>query len=367
MARSSRAPRPTATRWLLRQLPALLLPALFVGGAFVVIRRERTAGEQAVRAEQAASAAQAAAWNARAARGDMAAALASCTESWRDQLSLHHRPVALAYTRQELTAYFVEGADRSSVRQVRCGAQGVARGPRFVHPLAGLLPAEAPASGDDEDASPELLRLASRTLDPADVAIELLAQPLGGGVLVRRWHTGPRGIELALEPAGARPFPMLASSAELNGTAPVPAALHGALAPAALRPLTRHHWLAQPDAAFALLASRMPAGARVSELTLEDDTIELEIESPTPAFDGRPDAPFGDRSFDEYGIAGTDWWYPREGGGFGCRSGQRLPAVRAAFETARARLPGRPLSRAWYSCSSAYGDGRTGAWHLQAR
>ena len=79
----------------------------------------------------------------------------------------------------------------------------------------------------------------------------------------------------------------------------------------------------------------MPATARVSELTLDDDKIELRIESPTPAFDGKLPVPFGDRSFDEYGVADMDWRYPRDDPGFGCRTGEPLAAVRAALTRRR--------------------------------
>ena len=56
--------------------------------------------------------------------------------------------------------------------------------------------------------------------------------------------------------------------------------------------------------------------------------------------------PFGDRSFDEYGVADMDWWYPRDDPGFGCRTGQPLAVVRAAFDAALAGLGGRPLGHA---------------------
>jgi hypothetical protein len=88
---------------------------------------------------------------------------------------------------------------------------------------------------------------------------------------------------------------------------------------------------------------------------------------PTPAFDGDPPAPYGDKTFDEYGVADADWWYPRTEPGFGCATGLPLAGLRAAFAEAQARLASQSLARAWYSCSPAYSDGRKGVFHLVPR
>ena len=47
--------------------------------------------------------------------------------------------------------------------------------------------------------------------------------------------------------------------------------------------------------------------------------------------------------------------------------GTPLEAVRTAFFEARARFGSQPLSRAWFSCSTAYSNGRDGVWNLLAR
>ncbi len=162
-----------------------------------------------------------------------------------------------------------------------------------------------------------------------------------------------------VEPADAPAFAFLPASA---GFEPFPAA-----AAPPLRHLPRHHWLADAASAFALLSKELPKGARISELTLEDDKLDVQIEFPTPAFDGKPPAPYGDKAFDEYSVTDTAWWYPREIPGFGCPTGSPLEAVQAAFVEARARFGSQPLLRAWYSCSPAYSNGRDGVWHLVAR
>lgn len=351
--------RARAGRWLLGQLPVLAVAALVLGGLAHLVRSEREAAQQAEVERQAAEAAQRAAWDAVAGRGDMGGALARCRTAWSDVLGLHHEPLALAFSRDELDAYFLEGSDRASLRQVRCRPLGVSRGVRVAHPLRSQLPAEAapaPATGDDESWAPELLRQASRTLAADEQAVEIAVHPGTHAVLVRIWRSGPGGARPEPVPAGAPSFPLL-----IAGSAFQPAL--DALPPS-LETLQRSDWLEQPGAAFSLLGRELPAGARVSELTLEADRIQIQIASPTPSFDGKPPAPFGDKSFDEYGVADADWWYPRSEPGFGCRSGQDLAAVQADFAAAQAGLGGRPLSSAWYSCSPAYSNGQRGAWHL---
>jgi hypothetical protein len=129
----------------------------------------------------------------------------------------------------------------------------------------------------------------------------------------------------------------------------------------------RFHWTAQSDAAFAVIARGLPPGAGVSEITLDPDKIEVQVAHPTPAFDGRPPAPFGDMEWDEYGVADRDWWYPREIAGFGCERGRPLAALHADFAAAWSRMGSPPLARAWYSCSPAYSNGHDGTWHLLPR
>jgi hypothetical protein len=180
-----------------------------------------------------------------------------------------------------------------------------------------------------------------------------------GAVVSRAWRAGPERAEATLDPADGPAFAFLPAS---PGFQPAPGA-----APKALQPLARKRWLTQVDAAFALLEQSIPEGAGIAELTLEEDQIDVTIAWPTPAFDGDPPAPYGDKTFDEYGVADMDWWYPRTTPGFGCATGLPLAGVRAAFADAKARLSEQSLARAWYSCSPAYSDGRKGVFHLVAR
>ena len=343
----------TATRgsWW-GHVPAFVMVAVIGGFVYDMVRRDN---EQA-RLQHEADIAVQSARGAVFARGDLAEMLELCREGWKG-VSFHYEPVALAWTRQGLDAYFRQGIDEASVRQVRCDAQGVSQGPRVEHPLLEKLPAETTSERDERfwsDWSAAIRRHSAQKFGPGGVAFELLLHPFTGLALSRRWHGGPEGATATLDPPDAAPFAFLAS-------APFPVV---GKAPAALRPLPRKRWIAQEGEAFALLAKELPKGARIAELTLDEDEIDVQIEWKTPAFDGKPPVPYGDKSFDEYGFADMDWWYPREIPGFGCPVGAPLADVITSFGVAKAQRGGTPIERAWYSCSPAYSNGRTGTWHL---
>jgi hypothetical protein len=342
-------------RWVKAGLPGLAVVGLLSVTVAVLVHRDRVEGERWRRAEQAKAAARAAVF-ARGQRGEM---LELCREGWTGELNINYEPVGLAWTRRGVDAYFVQGVDESSLRQVRCDARGVSRGSRVAHPLHDLLPLEAPAEAEAKVAGewPRAHAAASRSFGDGDVALELLRHPVTGLVLARQWRSGEEGATATLDPPDAPPFAFLPASPGFRA-AP-------GWAPAALRPLARHRWAAEEDAAFALLERELPKGAKIAELTLDDDTVDVTIDWPTPAFDGAPPAPYGDKTFDEYGVADMGWWYPRTTPAFGCARGEPLARVRAAFREARARAGEQRLARAWYSCSPAYSDGHRAVWHLQ--
>jgi hypothetical protein len=291
--------------------------------------------------------------------GDLAEMLALCRPGFDTAVGAYSVPVAVAWTKRGVDAYFYDGTDASSLRQVRCDAEGVSRGPRVEHPLAAHLPAEA-STESEEDAHGEwqaaLERYSKQYFEPQDVAFELVRHPATGAALSRRWKALPEGAASTLDPEDAPVFGFLPAKADFR---PVPPAS----APA-LKALPRRHWLAQWTGAFALVRKELPKGARISELSLQDDEIEVQIDFPTPAFDGKPDAPYGDKDFDEYGVADTSFWYPREDPGFGCARGRTVAEVETAFIEAVAVYRSQPLLRAWYSCSPAYSNKRDGVWHL---
>ena len=201
----------TATRgsWW-GHVPAFVMVAVIGGFVYDMVRRDN---EQA-RLQHEADIAVQSARGAVFARGDLAEMLELCREGWKG-VSFHYEPVALAWTRQGLDAYFRQGIDEASVRQVRCDAQGVSQGPRVEHPLLEKLPAETTSERDERfwsDWSAAIRRHSAQKFGPGGVAFELLLHPFTGLALSRRWHGGPEGATATLDPPDAAPFAFLASA-----------------------------------------------------------------------------------------------------------------------------------------------------------
>jgi hypothetical protein len=331
--------------------------ALAVIGAFIfaMIRRENERAYQQHEADRAVEASRGAVF----ARGDLTETLELCSEGWQNRMGLYHTPIAIAWTRTAVDAYFLSGVDAASVRQIRCDAKGLEMGPRVAFPIEEKLPAEAAepenAEGAQADWQAAIDRTATGTFQAGEVAVELLRHPFTGRALTRRWRGGPEGATATLDPPDAAPFAFLPAST----TFPVVGK-----APPSLRPLERKRWITQSSEAFSLLARELPKGALISELTLSEDEIEVQIAHETPAFDGRPPVPYGDKEFDEYGIADAGYWYPREIPGFGCGKGATLAEVITTFGVAKRLRGSEPITTAWFSCSTAYSNGRTGVWHF---
>ena len=338
-----------------RNLTGLIGFAVFGYFIYDMARRDKEQARQQHAADMAVEASRQAVFT----RGDLAEMLKLCSESWQNGLSFYHTPVAIAWTRTAVDAYFLSGTDVASVRQVTCNAKGVEAGPRVELPIGDKMPAEAAAERDADETHGEwqaaINRTSTGTFAAGEVAIELLRHPFTGQAISRRWRGGPEGASATLDPPDAAPFAFLPASTRF----PVVGK-----APPALRPLERKRWITRSDQAFALLARELPKGAPIAELTLEENKIDVEIYWETPAFDGKPPAPYGDKSFDEYGVAEFGWWYPREIPGFGCPRGTPLADVMAAFAVAKGLRGASPIEKAWYSCSTAFSNGRTGAWHF---
>ncbi len=364
-------------RKLVRAASLLAVPLLMIGAVLALIRRDDARVQREAQRQESNQRALEAARAPVFASREIRPVLSLCRDLWRDELKLYFEPAALAWTPEGIDAYFLEGTDRNSLRQVRCSARGVSRGPRVADPTLGLLPAEAPPAAAEATPAPaeapqtssgvaadesgavhlDLAALSATRLAPDERAVEFLAHPARGVLLSRRWRAAEGGAVATAEPGDAPAFPLLVGSPAFR---PVPP-------PPALQTMPRHHWPAEAKAAFKLIETALPRGALISEIQLEDDQISLYVASPTPAFDGKPPVPYGEKEFDEYGVAHTDWWYPREIPGFGCPKGQTLASVEAAFADAQSRFAGRPVASAWYSCSTAYSDGHHGVWRLQTR
>ncbi len=208
---------------------------LLGGTVAVLVHRDRVEGERWREAEQAKATAREAVF----ARGRLGEMLELCREGWTGELNFNYEPVALAWTRQGVDAYFVQGVDPGSLRQVRCNARGVSRGPRVAHPLDELLPAEAPAEAEAK-AEGEWPRAhavaASRSLGEGDLALELRAAPgdgarpgaavaLGGGRSQGHARSAGRApLRVPADLAGLRAGPWLGAA---GPSAPAPAPLGG--------------------------------------------------------------------------------------------------------------------------------------------
>ena len=339
-------------RFLLKQVPGFIVIAVIGGFVYSMWRSEQAARQH----QEAIDAAEQAGRVTLFARGNMGEMLSACRNGWTNIGFNYQEPVALAWTRRGVTAYFYQGSDGNSLRIVRCDASGVSRGPRVSHPLHEQLPAEAPPK-DEQEASSSAWQHAvseatSRSLDASEAAFELVQHPVTGLVMSRHWRAGAEGATATVEPADAPAFALLTEAGELQ---PV-----GAKLPA-LSALKRRDWTVETEPAFALLAKALPKGARISELRFEADEIEVRIQHPTARGENEPKAPYGDKSFDEYGIADSDWWYPRDESSFGCAAGVPLETVHLQFLNAHR---GERLAWAWFSCSTAYSNGHDGVWHL---
>ncbi len=330
------------------QLGVLMIP---VGFGYFMYRSDQAERARQAQAEQAEQVSRGALF----ARGNLGEMLGLCRPGWSNLGFSYQEPVGLAWSRRGLFAYFHQGSDSSSLRQLRCDASGGSSGPRFQLPLKEQLPAEAPTTSEQEASSGDwnraVLDASSHPLEASELGVELLLHPVTGHVLTRRWRSAEGGVVASVEPADAPPFASLLQAGQIGASVLSPP----------LQPLRRHRWAAETETAFALLYKEVPKGARISELRFEDDKIEVEIQHPTPSGEGPP-APYGDKSFDEYGIADSDWWYPRSELGFNCAKGTRLSDVHAQFVAAQANV-GR-IAWAWFSCSTAYSNGKNGVWHL---
>lgn len=341
-----------ARRWtlgIISQLAVIMIP---VGFAYFMYRSEQAERARQAQVDQAETDSRSAVF----ARGKLGEMLDVCQKGWVNIGFSYQEPVALAWTRHGVTALFYQGSDQNSLRVVRCEASGTSRGPRVSHPLHEQLPAEAPPKDEQEDAHAEWLRVVSeasaRSLEAQEAAFELVQHPVTGRVMSRRWLAGAEGATARAEPPDAPPFALLV---EANEVQPVGAKIPG------LEPLKRHTWTSETEAAFAFLSKAIPKGARVAELRFAPDEIELRIQHPTPRGEGERPAPYGDKSFDEYGVADSSWWYPRDEASFGCAAGVPLETVHLQFMNA---YRGERLEWAWFSCSTAYSNGRDGVWHL---
>ena len=283
----------------------------------------------------------------------LALAVAHCHALWL-QNHWDQAPLALAWQPGRLDWYVLDGTDMASMRHFSCTGAGFERGARFGR----VLRERDPAPGGQ---SRNLLRdlnlfafYAQGPADPTTVALEAAQDPLdpqGPAPIERRWSADGTGTTSG---AAAADFPQLFSQRPpAPATIPFPA----------LTRLTPNDWLKQPEAVFVLLGDHVPPDARVAHLAISSDRIDLTIRAQVPNLDGKPPAPFGDATFDEYGVRDADWWYPREDPSRACAVGHTLAEVRDLYlQHPSARRP--DLLSARYSCNGKAASPTFGSWSL---
>lgn len=283
----------------------------------------------------------------------LAQAIAHCRTlaQWQDW----RLPDALAWSRERLDWYVTQGVDAHSLRHYACDGDQVTVGQRYQRPLAHRLPAATDAPRDLSRA----INLFDRYTDlPSHnwIALEVAVDPQDAvnGALFERVWVNDRQPETPRS-AGLHEFPTLFSqrpAAVTNTSWPALAPLSGAT-----------DWLKQPMQVMALLANHLPSDARISEIDVRGASVKVTIAGAIKNFDGKPPAPFGDATFDEYGIRDSTWWYPRDIGG--CVPGYPLSEVSARLEKHH-HLNNPRVFNAAFSCRQAAGSlARQGEWALR--
>ncbi|MEP7154422.1 MAG: hypothetical protein ABI905_01515 [Betaproteobacteria bacterium] len=236
------------------------------------------------------------------------------------------------------------------MRHFHCDGTEVHKGARYERVMARYIPA-APAS--NAAPSQNLFTWYAQLPDPALRALEAGVHPGTQQLLERRWRTSgamqstwPDFDELPMLFRTSPPEPAFASQPQLKPLANL------------------HNWIKHPDEVFALLATQMPPGTAIAELSFDDKSIQLRIVGPIRNPERNEPSPFGDATFDEYGVRDTEWWYPRDQAGTSCSPGHSLQELTALF----AEAPNAKNSRLWSASFSCRGAGKlpdTGGWDLR--
>lgn len=286
------------------------------------------------------------------ARLPLAQAVAHCRALWR-QNHYDQAPLALAWQPGQLDWYVLKGIDTRSMQHFHCDGVRVERGARVPRVLLDRVPAsDAAGSSADELNLFDHYASAAAALLPSLQALEAAVdpqQPAARTPLERQWVGGvpqfSHSTVAALPRLFAEPPPQLPP-------APGP------------QPLPVHDWLKDPQAAFSLLGDHVPSDAQVARLDIGSDRLTVVILGSFPQDGGRGPAPFGEATFDEYGVRDTGWWYPRDHPSSGCALGRPLAEVRAAY-LQHPQRDNPELLYATYGCGARQGIEPGGEWTLR--
>lgn len=287
-------------------------------------------------------------------RMDMAQAVAHCHALWLAQ-HWDQAPLALAWQPQRVDWYVLSGTDTRSMLHYSCTGQGIEPGARYPRVLADRVPA---SDGEPRTVIHDrnlFLHYAARpgSFGPAMEAAQDPQDPVNGRLIERRWHADgsvdgqvPDGTTLADLPLLlSQPAPGLAVQGLPRLTA-----------------LNAYHWLQEPAAMFSLLGDHLAPEQRIAAIDVRPDVVTLSIVGPVKNFDNKAPAPFGDATFDAYGVRDADWWYPRDAATQGCSTGYTLAEVKALYDQAAKRIP-KGFWNAAFGCPQ--GPTSAGQWLLR--
>ncbi len=302
----------------------------------------------------------------------MPQAVAHCHNLWKawhfDQPAL-----AVAWHRQSVDWYVLEGVDTSSMRHFACDGNVANPGARYERVLGKQVPPQSDETRNILN-DRKLFDYLVAMEDPGLAGIEVTENPATRQLVERRWSkpgiatnakdsikptdntTNAEAGRVQLIGPDARDIPVLFRTP--------PAELAVAQFPALKALPNVTNWLLQPDRVFAMLESQLPPDARIAEIDFDDKIIKVTIVGPIKNFDNKPPAEFGDTRIDEYGIRDHAWWYPREQVGFSCTPGHRLREVATMYaESSNAKNP--KLLNASFSCRGRSKVTSAGSWALR--
>lgn len=283
-------------------------------------------------------------------RMPMAQAVAHCRMLWK---AWHYdqAPLAVAWHKDGVDWYVLEGVDKASMRHFGCDGDTVSAGQRFERTMKKHVSAPTPQAPNIVSDINLFDYLASLP-DTGLRAIEVAENPATLKRVERRW-TSTGGVQS--DWPDTEDFPILFRY-HPTGLAIEAYPLLKALP-------TATNWVKNPMEVFTLLERHLPPDARIAELNFNDKTVNVTINGPIKNFDNKPPAPFGAATFDEYGIRQTAYWYPYDQTGSSCAPGVSLASLAAKYaEERNGKHP--ELFYAKFSCKSAQLPVSSGSWYL---
>ncbi len=286
-------------------------------------------------------------------RMTMAQAIAHCRALWTAG-HYDQAPLAIAWHKDGLDWYVLEGLDNATMRHFGCDGSSVTRGARYPRG-AQEVSRQVPAPVNEPRSIPidrNLFTHYSALPEAGLRAFEATEHPATGELMERRWSRDGT-LQSTMHD---RDFPILfrhQPEGVALGNHPLLTAL-----PATV-------WIRDPARVFALLEKELPRGARIAELSFDDRSITLRILGTFKNDAEKTTAPFGEASFDEYGIRNDNSWYPRDQTGASCRQGHTLNQIIPQFAQAT-NATNPKVSSATFNCDGGKGKvTETGSWKLR--